>query len=76
MIKQRLDRIIQQQCGEENKERESFENLDLIDDLELDSIELMQIIVEVETEFGIQIDIEQYGIEIFSQYNQLLKFLY
>ena len=63
MIKQRLDRIIQQQCGEENKERESFENLDLIDDL-------------VETEFGIQIDIEQYGIEIFSQYNQLLKFLY
>lgn len=60
---------------EENKERESFENLDLIDDLELGSIELMQIIVEVETEFGIQIDIEQYGIEIFSRYNQLLKFL-
>ena len=75
MLKQRVDEIIRKQCKEEDKERESFEGLDLINDLELDSVALMQIIVDVEEEFGIEIDIEEYGIEIFSEYNHLFEFL-
>lgn len=75
MLKQQLDEIIRQQCKEEYKKRESFEGLDLINDLELDSVALMQIIVDVEEKFGIEIDIEEYGIEIFSEYNHLIEFL-
>ncbi len=41
MIKQRLDKIIQQQIPDDLQKLEDYEGKNLIDDLELDSVALM-----------------------------------
>ena len=75
MIKERLNTIIRKYCDEENKQKQSFEGMHLIDDLHMDSVDLMQIIVDVEKEFTIEFDLEECGIETLCEYDEMVKYI-
>ena len=75
MIKERLNTIIRKYCNEENKQKQSFESMHLIDDLHMDSVDLMQIIVDAEKEFDIEFDLEECGIEILCEYDEMVKYI-
>lgn len=51
------------------------DELNLIEDLMFDSISLLELIVEIEDEFGIEFDEEDIDIDIFSNYGNLRKLL-
>ena len=75
MIKERLNTIIRKYCDEENKQKQSFEGMHLIDDLHMDSVDLMQIIVDAEKEFAIEFDLEECGIETLCEYDEMVKYI-
>lgn len=75
MIKQRLDFIVRKYCKDVHIIPDNFEGIDFIEDLELDSVFLMELLVEIEEEFHINFDVSKGGIEIFSDYDKMLEYL-
>ncbi len=75
MIKKRLDSVIQKYCKDMKNAPDTYEGLNFIEDMEFDSVVLMELLVDVEEEFHIDFDISKDGIEIFSDYNTMLDCL-
>lgn len=50
-------------------------NLDLIDDFRMDSILLIELVVELENEFGISFELEKLEIEQIRNYNRLIDYV-
>lgn len=73
-VKHRLNKIIEA-CIEESAKREDYAGANLINDLGLDSVSLVQLMVEVEETFQVEIDIEENGIEIITEYDRLLAYI-
>lgn len=52
-----------------------FKGKSLIDDLQLDSVALMELAVEIEERFGIHLDEAPSLLELFDNYDKLLEYL-
>ena len=52
-----------------------MENSFLINDLQLDSIQMIELITKIETEFSIELDDEDFDFEAFSSIDTLTNFV-
>lgn len=74
-IESRLMKLIIEQGKGEINGIEFSDELNLIEDLMFDSISFLELIVEIENEFGIEFDEEDIDIDSFSNYGNLRKLL-
>ena len=59
----------------EEKTLKEFKGKSLIDDLQLDSVALMELAAEIEERFGIHLDEAPSLLELFDNYDKLLEYL-
>lgn len=69
-----LDEIIKQNCQECNVKE--FVGKNLIEDLEMDSISLVNMIVDIEERFDILLALDGQFLGILDNYDKLLKHIY
>lgn len=72
-IEKVLDEIILSLTNENAESIELNDDVDLIVDLGFDSLSVMQCIVEIESKFDIEFDIEELMLENIKSYNWLIK---
>jgi len=54
---------------------ESFEGKSIVEDLDFDSVSLMQLVTEIEETFGVSLDESGSLLELLDSYDELLEFL-
>jgi len=74
-VEEELKRIIFS-CGENIVKADINENTDLVNDFGFTSINLVQLVVEIEEVFNIEIDDDYLSLEKLSPYKSLLEILY
>lgn len=75
LLDERIKEIILRNMTRPVENIEINPDSDLINDLALSSIEIVNLLVEIEEEFNIQIDTTEITMPIFSEYRQLREFL-
>lgn len=73
-IRQILNKLIVNSSPEELAE-ESFEGKSIAEDLDFDSVSLMQLVTEIEETFGVSLDESGSLLELLDSYDELLEFL-
>ena len=58
-----------------NLDEEIKHNTSLINDLALDSIQILELIIEIEKEFGISCDAEELDLALFDNIDDTIKFI-
>jgi len=71
IIEQKLKTIILKNASLDYIENDITDNSDLVEDLKFDSIRIIQLIVDIESEFKIQIEDDFLLIELISNYKSL-----
>ncbi len=70
-IARKLNNVIYRNCDYEG----DLKGKSFTDDLELDSVSLMQLVVEVEEEFKVSLDESDNLLELMDNYDNLLEYL-
>ena len=73
-IKKVLNKLIVSNSPKEMLE-ESFEGKSIVEDLDFDSVSLMQLVTEIEDTFGVSLDESGSLLELLDSYDELLEFL-
>ena len=73
-IKKLLNKLIVSNSPKEMLE-ESFEGKSIVEDLDFDSVSLMQLVTEIEDTFGVSLDESGSLLELLDSYDELLEFL-
>lgn len=73
-IKKLLNRLIINNSPEELS-LESFEGKSIVEDLDFDSVSLMQLVTEIEETFHVSLDESGSLLELLDSYDELLEFL-
>lgn len=74
-IERKLKELIVDITTEEVDNNSIDTNTDLINDLGFDSIEIIELIVEIENEFKIEIDDDDINMNILTTYSELLSMI-
>ena len=74
MLEERLKTIISS-CVLGIDKNQITESTDLMEDLGFESVNLVELIVDIENEFGIEIEDEFLDIEVLSSFNRLVDML-
>lgn len=73
-IRIKLNEIIQRYS--ENIQIDSYYGKSLVSDIKLDSVSLMEVISDIEEEFGFSFGLDENLIELFDNYDRLLEYIY
>ena len=73
-IKKVLNKLIVSNSPKEMSEK-SFEGKSIVEDLDFDSVSLMQLVTEIEDTFGVSLDESGSLLELLDSYDELLEFL-
>ena len=73
-IKKLLNKLIVSNSPKEMSEK-SFEGKSIVEDLDFDSVSLMQLVTEIEDTFGVSLDESGSLLELLDSYDELLEFL-
>lgn len=72
-IQKKLNEIIQRYSG--NIQIDSYYGKSLVSDIKLDSVSLMEVISDIEDEFGFRFGLDENLIELFDNYDRLLEYM-
>lgn len=72
-IEQYLKQLILKEAENKNIDLEKRNNFHLINDLEFDSLQVINLVISIETEFNIEFDDEDMEFELVCQFDELVR---
>lgn len=74
-INEKLNRIIIKTLSSRIEEKMIMENTDLITDLGFDSFHMVQLIIDIESEFGFEFDYSELNLNKIRKYNVIKNYI-